>query len=203
MGALENLVDLDDSLRGLQALLDHVGRKLELTKSHEVTSNEVQDLVIANVVLELEDVLDKVVAIGVLNKNMDAADNNISKLELLRDEALLKAALHNAAAVLVGANLVAVVHAGLEDELRVGGEGLSACAVALLWRVRCLEGQQELLDNMVAIGVGRQVEDVVRHLGAEGQDLLMESRGLLAEHLDESLNGASAVKIHGDLDYVG
>jgi hypothetical protein len=101
VGALEDLVDLDTSLVGLQALLDNVRRELELAESHEVTSNEVEDLVIAQVALELEHILNQVVAIGIFNENVDAADNHVSEGQLLRLEALLEAALHNAAAVLV------------------------------------------------------------------------------------------------------
>ena len=57
---------------------------------------------------------------------MDTADDNISKGKLLRLKALLKAALHDAAAVLVGSNLITVVHAGVEDELSVLSVNLSA-----------------------------------------------------------------------------
>ena len=84
---------------------------------------------------------------------MDTADDNISKGKLLRLKAFLKAALHDTAAVLVGSNLIAVVHAGVEDELSVLSVYLSALAIALLWRVRSLEGQKELLDHVVAIRV--------------------------------------------------
>jgi len=118
-------------------------------------------LVIAQVILELEDVLDQVVSIRILNKEVDTADDDICQSELLGHEALLKAALHHTAAVLVRADLITVIHASLEDELCVGSKVLSPWAVGLLRRVRSFESQQKGLDHVVAIWVRGQVKDIL------------------------------------------
>ena len=98
---LEHLVDLEGGLLCLEALFDHIGREFQLTQAHEVTSNEVENLVISHVRLELEHILYQIVAEGVLDQEVDAADNHVSERQFLPLEALLQAALHHAAAVLV------------------------------------------------------------------------------------------------------
>ena len=56
---------------------------------------------------------------------------------------------------------------------------------------------------MVAIRVRRQVEDVLRHLGADCQNFLMQSRVFLPNHSDENLNCARPVQVHGDIRDLG
>ena len=63
---------------------------------------------------------------------MDALDDDIGQSKLLREKALLKASLHHAAAVLVGANLVTVSHARIEDELSVHSKVLRTRPVSVL-----------------------------------------------------------------------
>ena len=79
------MVDLVGSLGSLQALLDDVWGVLELTKSDEVSSNEVKYLVIFEIALELKNVLHQIVAIRVLDQLMNAADDHISEGKLLGD----------------------------------------------------------------------------------------------------------------------
>ncbi len=57
VGALEDLVDLISSLIRLEALFNDIRRKFELTETDEIASDEVEDLVIAGIVLELEHIL--------------------------------------------------------------------------------------------------------------------------------------------------
>ncbi len=57
VGALEDLVDLISSLIRLEALFNDIRRKFELTETDEITSDEIEDLVIAGIVLELEHIL--------------------------------------------------------------------------------------------------------------------------------------------------
>jgi len=52
MRTFEDLVDLECGLRTLQALLDHIGRVLELAKSDEVASDKVQNLIISDIALQ-------------------------------------------------------------------------------------------------------------------------------------------------------
>ena len=167
-----------------------------MAQPNKVSRNKVEDLIVPHVVLQLEHVLNKVVAIGVLNQVVDTADDNVGQGQLLHLEALLEAALHHAAAVLVGADLVTVGHACPEDELCIGCICLRSWAVGLLGLLRSFEGQEEGLNDMVAIWVCRELEDVVGHLGADGKDLIVEGRGLVTEHLDEGLDDTSAMKVH-------
>ena len=131
---------------------------------------------------------------------MDAADNDVCEGKLLVAESLLEAPLHDTATMFVRANLVAVGHASLEDELGVVSEGSGALLVGLLWSVRGLEGKKEGLDDVVAVCVSGEVEDVLGHLGAKGEDFLVKSGGLVAKNLDESLNGAGSMEVHRNLD---
>jgi hypothetical protein len=50
--------------------------------------------------------------------------------------------------------------------------------------------------------VGREVEDILRHLGAKSQNFVVESGWLFAKDLDEGLNGPGSMKVHGNLDDV-
>lgn len=110
--------------------------------------------------------MDQVVAIGVFNEVVYAADDDIGESKLLRGESFFKTTLHHAAAMLVGADLIAVGHACFENELGVVCEGFSTWRVKLLGGLRRLKGQEESLDYMISIWVGRKVKNVLGHLGS-------------------------------------
>ena len=76
---LEHLVDLEGGLLCLEALFDHIGREFQLTQAYEVTSNEVENLVVSHLRLELEHILHKVVAEWILNQEVDTADDHLRK----------------------------------------------------------------------------------------------------------------------------
>ena len=50
VGALEDLINLVSGLSGLKAFLDHIGGEFELTEAHKVSSDKVEDLLIANLI---------------------------------------------------------------------------------------------------------------------------------------------------------
>ena len=154
VGTLEDLVNLVSSLTGLETLLDDVRGELELAEPHKVSCNKVEDLIVPHVVLQLEYVLNEVITIGVFNQVVDTTYDNVGQGQLLHLEALLEAALHHAAAVLVGADLVTVGHACPKDELCISCICLRSWAVGLLGLLRSFEGQKEGLYDMVAVGVG-------------------------------------------------
>lgn len=79
MRALEDLIDLRGGLGRFQALFDDIGREFKLTESYKVSCNEVEDLVVAQLVLELEHILHKVVAEWILNQEVDTADDHLRK----------------------------------------------------------------------------------------------------------------------------
>jgi len=55
--------------------------------------------------------------------------------------------------MLILADLVTIGHATIVDELGVLDTGLRAWGVSLLWLISCLEGEDELLDDMVAMQI--------------------------------------------------
>lgn len=73
--------------------------------------------------------------------------------------------------MLVRPNLITVRHASVEDELCVGSIILCASSISLLRPVGSLEGQQESLDDMISIGMGRHLKDILSHFDSDGKDL--------------------------------
>ena len=64
---------------------------------------------------------------------MDVLDDVVGEVELLRPGALLKASLHDTAAVLVHADGHAVFNASSEDEVGVHACLMAAQVVLVLW----------------------------------------------------------------------
>ena len=62
MGALEYLIDLNRSLFCLKALLDHIRWELKLTVSYEIAGYEVQNFIVSGLVVQLQNILDQIVA---------------------------------------------------------------------------------------------------------------------------------------------
>ena len=62
MRALEYLIDLNRSLFCLKALLDHIRWELKLTVSYEIAGYEVQNFIVSGLVVQLQDILDQIVA---------------------------------------------------------------------------------------------------------------------------------------------
>ena len=120
---------------GLEADLDDVAGELELAESDEVSGNLLDDEPILLLVLELEDILDQVVAVGVLDEVLDVVDDVVGELQLLGSGTLFEAPLHDTAAMLVLADLDAVLHAGVEDELGVLAGEVAAIQVLVGWAV--------------------------------------------------------------------
>jgi len=140
-GSLEDLVDvrlgLDSVLKvthlGVQALLNDVAGELELAQSDEVLCNLSEDSLVLLSILKLDHVLYQIVAIGVLNQLVDVLDDVVGEVKLLRPRALLKASLHDTAAVLVHADGHAVFNASSEDEVGVHACLMAAQVVLVLW----------------------------------------------------------------------
>lgn len=84
---------------------------------------------------------------------MEVLDDVVAESQLLLTGSLLEAPLHDAASVLVHANIHAVGDAGVEDEVGVLG-GLSGTGDVLVLRpVGSLELDQEGLDDVIAMHV--------------------------------------------------
>jgi hypothetical protein len=127
--ALEYLLNVGFCLQiqtCVKALLNDVAGKLELTKSDEVFGNLAKDHSVLALIVELEDVLDKVVAVGIFDEVGHMDDNVICKFQLLLERAFFETSLHHTATMLVFADFNTVVHAGVEDKLSILGRRLSS-----------------------------------------------------------------------------
>lgn len=133
MRALEYLIDLNRSLFCLKALLDHIRRELKLTVSYEIAGYEVQNFIVSGLVVQLQDILDQIVAERIFYEQEKPLDNFVGKSKLLSSETLFQAALHNAASVLVSTNSVTVGNASVENKLGVCCEFVRTFCVHLIW----------------------------------------------------------------------
>lgn len=124
---------------GVQTFFNYVTRKFQLTQSDEVLGNLFKDLLILVSVLELDDILNKVVAIRIFDQLVYIYNNIVSQLKFLLLGAFLEASLHHAAAVLVLSNRHTVVNARLENEVGVLARLLAANVVLILRPFRRLE----------------------------------------------------------------
>lgn len=85
----------------------------------EVLADVLEDLLVQIRLLQLEDVLDKVVAIGIFNQVADLRNDLSSQFDLLVHAAFLQASLHDTAAMFLLADVHTVSDTGIEDELSV------------------------------------------------------------------------------------
>jgi hypothetical protein len=128
----------------------------------EVLLNEVEEGLVLEGVVELDYVLDEVVAVGILDEEPEVVEDAIGQPQLLFLAPLLQAALHDAAAVLVAANLGHVAIASLKNEL--GALSGLFCKSALL---EVLQLAENGLDHVVAVGVQAQLHGCFLAQGAE------------------------------------
>ena len=86
---LEDLVDVSfrgvpgGGVLGLEADLDDIAGELELSESDEVSGDLLDDEPILLLILELEDVMDQIVAVGVLDEVLDVVDDVVGEFQLL------------------------------------------------------------------------------------------------------------------------
>ena len=184
MSALEYLINLNRCLFRFKALLDHIRWKLELTVSHEVAGYEVQDFIVSGLVVQLEHVLDQIVAERVLNEQEEPLYDLIGESQLLSSEALLQTALHNAATMFIGSNCVTVGNASIEDELGVSCQLVWALCIHLVWSLWCPECHQECLQYVVPIRICRQLENLLLESLSNFQDFFIACCLLLSNNID-------------------
>lgn len=125
-----------------------------MAQAGEVTRNHAEDFVVAACVLQLEYVLNQVVAECVLDEVLEVADDSICESELLHLQAFFKTALHHAAAVLVAPNLGAEFDARFEHKVGELRALFGAGDVLVFWDLRSSEVHQECLEDVVSVRVG-------------------------------------------------
>jgi hypothetical protein len=164
-----------------EALLDDVGAELVTGQLADPAAEHGHNRLGKGGLVEVDDVLDHVVAEGVLDESRSVLGDLANEPNLLVAVGMVDAALQDAAAVAVGADLDAVVTDSVEDELSVGGAELV----------------QALLNDVVAVEILDEIDDAVAesvddhlHLGGSGDEL------------DHLLQGTSAVLVESDADHV-
>lgn len=131
--------------------------------------------------VEVDDVLNDIVAEGILNENPGVLRDSLNKPKLLITSGVIDAALQNTASMSVGSNLYAVVANGIKDELSIDSSELV----------------ETLLDDMVAIEVLDQLHNAEAKGLNDDVDLLWQ-----AHVLNHFLKGTGAVLVQGDADHV-
>ena len=90
-----------------------------MAQSDEISSNLLKNGFIFTLVLDLEDVLDEVIAEWVFNELMNVLNDGVCKLEFLCSCSMLKTSLHKAASMNVVCNLNSVLDASVKHKLSV------------------------------------------------------------------------------------
>lgn len=120
-------------------------------------------------------------------------DDNISQRHLLPHASLLKAPLHDAAAMLVGADLLAVAHTGFKDKLCeccAAFRPFQVCVGRLITTLKCIK---ECLNDVVAIYMRAQLEDFEVYFLDKTTTLDFEPFDVLCKRLDQRLHGSSSM----------
>ena len=129
---------------------------------------------------KVEDVLNNVVAEGVLNKSEGVHGDVLDKLSLLVARSMVDTALKNTAAMTVSADNDTASANSVKDELGVlGGQVV-----------------ETLLDDVVAIEILDERDDFISQSLGDDLDLLRGS-----DELDHLLQSASTVLVESDLDH--
>lgn len=88
--------------------------------------------------------------------------------------AFLQASLHDAAALLVGADLDGPIHAGLKHKVCELNETFSPADIVVLGKLRGLKLVQKSLHNMVAIAMGAHEHGLAVELLHDSQELIVQ-----------------------------
>jgi hypothetical protein len=147
--ALENLIDVRLGIVtitlqfGVKTFFNDVTRKFKLTESDEILGNLLKYLLILIPVFKLNHVLNKVVAVWILNQLTNVNNDVVGELEFLPFRPFLEASLHDTASVLVLSNWNTVVNASLEDEVSVLTCLQTSDIIVILWSLGCFENHQQ------------------------------------------------------------
>jgi hypothetical protein len=128
------------------ALLDDVGAELLLRELHNLAPEAFTHGRGESSVIQVEDVLDNVVAEWILDKVEAVCSDFANEVNLLIARRMIDATLKNTAAVAVGSDDDTVLAYSVEDELGFRG----------------LEMVQALLDDVIAVQVLDEVDDLAR-----------------------------------------
>lgn len=137
---------LDVWLSATDALLDNVGTKLLLGQLADLALEALAHGCSKGGIVEIEDVLNHVVAKWILYKVEAVGSDLADEIDLLEPDSVIDAALKNTATMAVGTNSNAVLAYSIEDELSL----------------RRFEVVQALLDDVVTIQILDEIHDLSR-----------------------------------------
>ena len=165
----------------LQALLYHIRRELLLSQQKQRPQQLLAYLLIYLQRLQLQHVLNHVVAKRVPHEYLRVLSYHRDQVPLLPGAASVNALLHDTAAVFVTGYLHALLHHGIVDELRV----------------LFLPRLQDLLNHVVAVDVLCQRSHLVLQVTNQQLDLLR-----LLDYLDDLLDAPGAVGVSAEPHWV-
>ena len=90
-----------------------------MTQPDKVFGDLLNDAFIFLFVFKLKDILHQIVSIRILDQIINVLNDIVCKFKLLSSGTFLETSLHDTTSVLMLANLNAVSHAGIKDELSV------------------------------------------------------------------------------------
>jgi hypothetical protein len=157
--------------------------------------------------------LHQIVSIRILNQILNVLNDIVCKFKLLPSGALLKTSLHHTASMLMLANLNAISHAGIKDELSVLTGQITSGQILVSGTIGGFEDHEERLDDMVTMHVHCQLDNIlVKSLNHLRQGAMVDAMVLHAillvvndskcESVDQCLDCSSAVKVQRDVNDV-
>lgn len=164
-----------------KALLNYVGTELVARELADATLEGGNNRFSKGRLVQVDDVLDNVVAKGVLDKNASVLCDPLDEPKLLVTSSVVDAALQNTASVSVCSNLNTVVANCIKDELGINGSELV----------------EALLNDMVAVEILDQFHDAEPEGLDDDVNLLRQT-----DILNHLLEGACAMLVQGDTDHV-
>ena len=165
---------LGRSLRAAETLLDDVGAELVAGELADATLEHGHNRLREGRFVEINNVLDNIVAKRVLDEDARLLRDALDEPELLVTRRMVNAALENAATMTVGTHIDAVAADGVKDELRVG-----SCELV-----------KALLDDVVAVKVLDELDHAATKSLSNEVDLLRSP-----DVFDHLLQGTGAVGV--------
>lgn len=182
--AVQHLLDnqiLGRRQSAAQALLNDVGAELVSRQLTDTPTEHLHHGLGEGGIVEINDVLDNVVAKRVLDQNSGIIGDAFNQPELLVARGMIDTTLKNAAAMAVGSNFDAVVSDGIENELGI-------------FRAQLV---QTLLNDMVAIEILDKLDDTEAKGLDDEMDLLRS-----VHKLNHLLQSSCTVLVQSNADHV-
>jgi hypothetical protein len=141
------------------------------------------DFAVQRLVLNFENILNEIVAKLVLDEPSNLVYDDLRQHELLLQKTLLQAALHDAAALLVGTNFNGPLHARVVNEVRKLTKAFSSHRILVLRLIGGFKPDNKCLYHVVPVHVCAECQSLRAQLIDDSEQLLMH-RALLSDALE-------------------